>query len=87
MDQDTERKPRLGFYARRRIGLTGLVVFVLVYVAVAMEFGARVIVPMHGVVQFVYYVVVGFVWVIPAMAIIKWIRKVPNPNPPQDIRV
>ncbi len=71
----------MGFHARRWIGLAGLVLFVLVYVTAAMEFGARVIVPMNGAVQFAYYVIAGFAWTLPAMAIIKWMRRAPRPDP------
>jgi membrane protease YdiL (CAAX protease family) len=71
----------MGFHARRWIGLTGLVLFVLIYVVAAMEFGARVIDSMHGAVHFAYYLVAGFAWTLPAMAIIKWMRRAPKPEP------
>jgi hypothetical protein len=75
----------MGLQARRWITVTAFAIFVPIYILIAMEFGARVIdtmdVPMHRVIQFAYYVVAGFAWTLPAMVLIKWMRRAPRPKP------
>ncbi|MEJ8573732.1 DUF2842 domain-containing protein [Microbaculum marinum] len=63
---------------RRFVGLGGLTVFVLIYVAIAMVVGANHILQLPGIVQLVYFAVAGFAWTIPAMWIIKWMRRGPQ---------
>jgi len=70
----------MGFQARRWIGVTTLAIGVPIYVLVAMEIGARMIDSMPGLVQFAYYLTAGFAWTLPAMALIKWMRRVPRPD-------
>jgi hypothetical protein len=60
---------------RRFVGLTGLTLFVLIYVALAMVVGANHILQLPGVVQFAYFAIAGLAWTIPAMWIVKWMRK------------
>ncbi len=76
----------LGYRARRWIMVLAFAIGVPIYVLIAMEIGARYIDQLGGVIQFAYYLVAGFAWTLPAMALIKWMRKVPRPNPPQDFR-
>ena len=56
------------------------------YVLIAMEIGARYIDPLGGAIQFAYYLAAGFAWTLPAMKLIKWMRKVPRPNPARDFK-
>jgi len=67
--------------ARRFIGATGLTLFVIVYVALAMVIGANHILQLPGVVQFAYFAIAGFAWTLPAMGIIKWMRRAPDAGP------
>lgn len=70
----------MGYRTRRWIGVAVLAIFVPIYVLIAMEVGARYIDSLSGVIQFVYYLVAGFAWTLPAMMLIKWMRKVPRPQ-------
>ncbi len=74
----------MGYRARRWVVVATLVIFVPIYVLIAMEFGARVIdlmdVPLRRVIQFAYYLAAGFAWTLPAMALIKWMRRAPKPQ-------
>ena len=63
---------------RRFVGLTALVLFVVIYVAIAMVVGANHILQLPGAVQIAYFAIAGLAWTIPAMGIIKWMRKVPK---------
>ncbi|ESR23291.1 DUF2842 domain-containing protein [Lutibaculum baratangense] len=60
--------------SRRIIGRVGLVLFVIVYIAVAMVVGAVHFPERHPVVQILYFAVAGIAWVFPAMLIIAWSR-------------
>ena len=60
---------------KRFVGLTVLTVFVLIYVALAMVVGANHILQLPGLVQLAYFAIAGFAWTIPAMWIIKWMRR------------
>ena len=75
----------MGYQARRWITVAAFAIFVPIYVLIAMEFGARVIdtmdVPLQRVIQFAYYLVAGFAWTLPSMALIKWMRRAPKPEP------
>ena len=59
---------------RVAIGRIVLVVFFLVYIAVAMVIGATFFPQRHPVIQLAYFAVAGLLWVIPAMWIITWSR-------------
>lgn len=61
--------------ARRFLGAASMAVFVLAYIAVAMVVGATVMIDQHALVQLVYFVVAGFAWTLPCIAIIKWMRR------------
>lgn len=66
---------------RRFIGAAGLTLFVLIYVALAMVVGANHILQLHGLVQLAYFAIAGFAWTLPAMWIIKWMRRTPDTDP------
>lgn len=60
---------------RRWIGAAAMTAFVIVYIAVAMIVGAIWILPLPPMAQLAFYMLAGFAWVLPAMAIIKWMRR------------
>lgn len=64
--------------SRRLIGRTFLVLFVVVYIAIAMVIGGEFFPARHPVVQILYFAVAGILWVFPAMWIIKWSRGGPE---------
>lgn len=59
---------------RMLVGRTGLVIFVIVYIAVAMVIGAVYFPARHPVVQILYFAIAGLAWVVPGMWIITWSR-------------
>lgn len=70
----------MGRGARRFIGVIGMGLFVLIYIALAMVVGANHILQLPILVQILYFVVAGFAWTLPAMWIIKWMRRAPDPG-------
>lgn len=57
---------------RRAVGSLSLLVFLLVYVFFAMAIGDLIVASKPGWVQFIYFVVAGLVWVLPAGWLIRW---------------
>lgn len=64
--------PESGGRTRKFFGMLALIVFVLFYVLIAMVIGAVWINPLGGLVQGLYYLTAGLVWIIPAYWIIRW---------------
>lgn len=60
---------------RRMTGAAGLLVFVFFYIWIMTDIGAIVLTNGSGVVKFVYFVLAGLGWVIPAGAIIWWMYR------------
>lgn len=60
--------------ARKLTGALVLLVFLVVYVLLAMTLGATRL-PENGFLQFVYYVVAGLAWVIPAGFLVRWMER------------
>jgi peptidoglycan/LPS O-acetylase OafA/YrhL len=65
---------------RKFIGMVALVVLVVVYALVAMTIAAAKLPGLPALVQGAYYVVAGFLWVLPAGAIIAWMQKPARPG-------
>lgn len=63
---------------RKLIGTAVLLVFVLVYALLAMSVGGAVAAGLPEYLRFVFYLVAGLVWVLPAMLIIRWMQR-PSP--------
>lgn len=63
---------------RKFIGMVALVTLVVVYALVAMTIAAAKLPGTPGYVQGLYYVVAGFLWVLPAGAIISWMERKPR---------
>lgn len=57
---------------RRFVGSFGLLIFLVVYLFFALAIGDVIVATKSGLVQFVYFVVAGFLWVIPAGFVVKW---------------
>ena len=62
---------------KRLAGTVLLVIFIIVYVLLAMVAASAVLPNAGGVVQFVYYAIAGLAWVPPAAWIIAWMHNVP----------
>ncbi len=61
---------------RKFIGTIGTIFFVAVYALVAMAMAqSRIIQEAPGVLQAVYYVVLGLAWVLPLMPVIAWMER------------
>lgn len=67
---------------RKLVGTVVLLVFLTAYAFVAML--VAVYLQVHGgwLVELLYYVIAGLLWVIPAGAIIWWMQR-PDPEPAQ----
>ncbi|MEM7426026.1 MAG: DUF2842 domain-containing protein [Pseudomonadota bacterium] len=57
---------------RKFIGAVALLTFVIIYTLIAMALGAVIVNAHTKTVQFVYYVVAGLLWTLPAFGIIRW---------------
>lgn len=64
---------------RKLIGTIVLVAFVVFYALVAMVIAAAKLPGTSGLVQFLYFLVAGLIWVVPAGALIWWMLR---PRPP-----
>ena len=60
---------------KKFIGAVLLLAFVIVYTLFAMALGGIIINTQPKLVQFVYYVVAGLLWTLPALVIIRWSSK------------
>jgi membrane-associated HD superfamily phosphohydrolase len=60
--------------ARKFIGMTVLVIFVMVYAFVAMVIGDITLQSASSVTRLIYFGIAGLVWTIPAGAIIWWME-------------
>jgi hypothetical protein len=62
---------------RKLIGAVGLITLVIVWALLAMAFAQIRVIFENGIVAFVYYVLAGLGWVLPAMPLISWMSKDP----------
>ena len=60
---------------RKLLGTIALLVFVIIYAFAAMMVAIALQVNASKLIEVVYYVVAGLVWVIPAGGIIWWMQK------------
>ncbi len=61
---------------RKFIGTLVTIVFVIVYALVAMALAqSRLIQGAPGILQALYYVVLGLAWILPLMPLIKWMER------------
>ena len=57
---------------RKFVGTVALLVFFTLYVVVAAAIGSGRISEASGLIQFVYFLVAGLIWIIPAGVLIRW---------------
>jgi hypothetical protein len=61
---------------RKFIGAVVMISFVLVYALVAMALAqSRVVQDAPGVLQAVYYAILGMAWILPVMPLIRWMER------------
>lgn len=60
---------------RKLVGTIAILVFLFVYVWVAAAIGSGRLAEAHGLVQLVYYLVAGLLWVVPAGIVIRWMQR------------
>ncbi len=60
---------------RKLAGTIALIVLIVVYSLTAMTIAAAKLPGTSGLVQLIYYVIAGLLWVLPAGLIIWWIAK------------
>jgi len=63
---------------KKLIGSIVLVVFVCFYALTAMTIAAAKLPGTSGLTQFLFYLVAGLIWIIPAGAIIYWMQRSKN---------
>ncbi len=61
--------------SRKFTGTLLTVAFMIVYALVAMAIEGQYVVGSHGILEFIYFVIAGLLWVPVVMAIIKWMVK------------
>ncbi len=74
------RAPLLPLRLRKFIGMCLLLVVLIVYALVIMVIATSVWVPSNGFVEFIFYLVTGLAWTIPAGAIIWWMQRPDAPH-------
>jgi hypothetical protein len=60
---------------RKLIGAVALILLVTIWSIVAMAVAQFPVIKANGVVEFIYFVVAGLAWVLPAMPLIRWMVK------------
>ena len=65
--------------ARKFVGTIVLVVFLIVYVLVAMSVGATRFAEASTLAKTLYYLVAGLIWVLPAGALMWWMQRPDKP--------
>jgi predicted membrane channel-forming protein YqfA (hemolysin III family) len=62
--------------SRKFVGALVMILFVIVYALVAMALAqSRIVREAPGLLQALYYVVLGMAWVLPMMPLIKWMER------------
>lgn len=59
---------------RKFIGMVTLVTWIVIYAAIGMTIGAVVVANAGGLVQIVFFVITGALWIFPAGLIIRWME-------------
>jgi hypothetical protein len=65
---------------RKLIGVVLIIVLVLVYALVATTVAAATLGASHWSIHLLYFMVSGLLWILPAMAIIKWMERPDRPK-------
>jgi len=65
---------------RKFVGALALFVLVIVWALVAMALAQAPAVREHAVAAVIYYVIAGLGWVLPAMPLVRWMSRTPDPR-------
>lgn len=60
---------------RKLIGAVALIVLVVTWALLAMALAQMPAIKGNGVIEVIYYVVVGLGWVLPAMPLVRWMSR------------
>lgn len=71
-------------HTKKLIGTLLSLIWLLVYVIIAMGIGVRVLPHAGGFVTFVYYLVAGTAWIVPIGLMLPWMSRAPAAKPAQD---
>lgn len=63
---------------KKLIGTILLILLVVIYALVAVTIAAARLADAGSFAHFLYFLVTGFLWVIPAMFLIRWMEKTPK---------
>ncbi|MET0939885.1 MAG: DUF2842 domain-containing protein [Mesorhizobium sp.] len=66
---------------KKLIGTVLLIVLVILYALVATMVAVAQLSESGPIVHLAFFVLSGLLWILPAMAIIKWMIRVPGPRP------
>ncbi len=66
---------QMNIRTRKFIGMFGLLGLLLVYSLAVMRFAVAYVLDLHGVLQGLFFVVGGVLWLPPAMMLIKWMQR------------
>jgi len=67
--------------ARKFIGTIATICFVVIYALLAMAMAqSRIIQTAPGIIQALYYIVLGLAWILPLMPLIKWMERPDEPS-------
>jgi len=72
---------RLPIRTRKLVGSLALLVLIAVWTFVAMAIAVAVFRTENSILAWVFYVVAGVGWVLPAMPLVSWMLR-PDPAPP-----
>ena len=60
---------------RKFIGMLGLLALLFVYSLAAMRFAVAFVLDKHALLQGVYFVAAGVLWLPPAMILVRWMQR------------
>ncbi len=60
---------------RKFIGMFGLLGLLVIYSLAAMRFAVAYVLDLHALLQGVFFVVAGLLWLPPAMLLIRWMQR------------
>jgi hypothetical protein len=65
---------------RKLIGAFALIALIVVWSLIAMALAQLPAIKAYGVIEVIYYVVMGLGWVLPAMPLIRWMSRPDAPR-------
>lgn len=75
---ETDRFEHMTRRTRKFIGAIALLIFLFLYSIVAMAVGAAPLIVESKSMQWLYFLVAGLAWVVPAGLLVRWMQK-PDP--------